>query len=67
MTTSVLLGWWMLVSFYGVGGGAVYIHMLGGRHKRARPRLPSHSHHIHQRYIPNITFPATYVATLATL
>ena len=40
--------------FYGVGGGAVYIHILGGRHKRARPRLPSYSHHIHY---PNITFP----------
>ena len=34
MTTSVLLGWWIL-GFYGVGGGAVYIHILGGRHKRA--------------------------------
>ncbi len=39
--------------FYGVGGGAVYIHILGGRHKYARPHLPSHPHH----HIPNITFP----------
>ena len=61
MTTSVLLGWWML-RFYGVGGGAVYIHILGGRHKRARPRLPSHPHHIPITF-PISHFPTTYVAT----
>ena len=70
MTTSVLLGWWMLDSLWSGWWSCLYTH-LGGRHKRARPRLPSHpitfpSHS--QYHIPNITFPishfpTTYVAT----
>ncbi len=31
--------------FYGVGGGVVYKYILGGRHKRAQPRLLSHFHY----------------------
>ncbi len=47
MTTSVLLGWWMLLLFYGVGRWTI-IYILGSRHKHVRPLSPSY---------PNITFP----------
>ena len=60
MTTSVLLGWWMLGLWSGCWS-CLYTH-LGGRHKRARPRLPSHPHHIPITF-PISHFPTTYVAT----
>ena len=52
MTTSMLLDWWMLGFFYGVGRWTI-IYILGGRHKHmkhVRPLSPSH---------PNITFQST--------
>ena len=61
MTTSVLLGWWMLGSLWSGWWSCLYTH-LGGRHKRARPRLPSHPHHIPITF-PISHLPTTYVAT----
>ncbi len=49
--------------FYGAGGGAVYIHILGDRHKRAQPCLTSHPHHIPITF-PISHFPTLYVATI---
>ena len=44
----------------------LFLYTLGGRHKRARPRLPSHSrYHKSNITFPNITF--IYIATLTTL
>ena len=53
----------MLDSFYRVCGGAIYIYMLGSRHKCAQLRLPSHLHHIPITF-PISHFPTTYVATV---
>ena len=66
MTMSMLLGWWMLGCSSMEWVVELFIYTLGGRHKRARPRLPSQSrYHKSNIIFPNITF--IYIATLATL